>query len=118
MMKWSMIPKIHLGFSVAILLLVLIGVAAYYSMNQLVNTISWETHTYQVLERLEAVLSLTKDIETGARGYLITQEEHYLTPYYDAHTTIASVGQELRALLADPGRDQIFDQRAHFARGL
>jgi PAS domain S-box-containing protein len=109
MMKWPMVPKIHLGFSVAILLLVLIGVAAYHSMNQLVSTIGLVTHTYQVLERLEAILSRTKDIETGVWGYLLTRDEHYLSPYDDALETLPRVLQELRTLIvANPGQTERF----------
>ena len=44
------------------------------------------THTYMVLERLAALLSVLKDAETGQRGFVITGDEAYLEPYVKART--------------------------------
>lgn len=48
--------------------------------------------------RLEAsqVLSLIQDAETGQRGYLLTGEERYLTPYRDA---VAALPRDLPSLV-------------------
>jgi len=43
---------------------------------------AWVSHTHEVLETLEGVLSSLQDAETGQRGFIITGAAEYLTPYY------------------------------------
>ena len=58
-------------------------------------------HTQVVLERIESLVSLVKDAETGQRGYLLTGDESYLSPYNDAHHLIPVRVDELRKLTAN-----------------
>jgi two-component system sensor kinase FixL len=57
------------------------------------------------LLRIETLISTVKDAETGQRGYLLTGDEAYLIPYYNAHEAI---GDDLAAVEAvatdDAGR--------------
>lgn len=53
------------------------------------------------IERLNALLSLLKDAETGQRGYLLTGDERYLEPYQDALAALWERQRELRVGLAD-----------------
>ncbi len=46
------------------------------------------THTLQVIEQLQQILSLAKDAETGQRGYLLTGEQQYLEPFTNAKAQI------------------------------
>ena len=80
-MKWSVGSKIGGGFAVAFAALIVVGATSYLSTRKLLDTSQWVSHTHQVLEKLEGVLSLLKDAETGQRGYLLTGEDHYLEPY-------------------------------------
>lgn len=41
----------------------------------------WVEHTWQVLNQVERIMGSTKDAETGARGFLITNDPDYLEPY-------------------------------------
>jgi methyl-accepting chemotaxis protein len=41
----------------------------------------WVTHTYQVIQRANAILSSAVDMETGMRGYLLAGKEGFLAPY-------------------------------------
>ncbi len=41
----------------------------------------WVEHTWQVINQVERIMSSAKDAETGARGYLITADAAYLTPF-------------------------------------
>ncbi len=105
-MKWSVGTKIGVGYGVALLILLVIGSFAYRSTNGLINNAGWVTHTYQVLENLEGVLSLMKDAETGQRGYIITGDESYLEPYQAAVRSIDQRVKEVRELTADNTRQQ------------
>ncbi len=58
------------------------------------------------IERLNALLSLLKDAETGQRGYLLTGDERYLEPYEDAIAALWERQRELRVGLADRPRQR------------
>ncbi len=41
----------------------------------------WVTHTYQVIDRANAIMAAAVDMETGMRGYLLAGKEDFLDPY-------------------------------------
>ena len=57
---------------------------AVRALNKLDSSQIWVEHTWQVINRVERILGSAKDAETGARGYMITDEEAYLAPYNSA----------------------------------
>ncbi|NML06137.1 CHASE3 domain-containing protein [Sphingomonas sp. G-3-2-10] len=61
----------------------------------------WVVHTLRAQEQLRAVLSDLQDAETGQRGYLITRDREYLTPYLDGKKRLSTDLETLRSLLAD-----------------
>ena len=82
------------------------AVVSYRMTLRLIENERWVTHTHEVLNELEETLSALKDAETGERGYIITGDESYLTPY---KTGIVEVQQHLdflRSLTADNARQQ------------
>ena len=100
-MKWNVGMKIAAGFALALAILVAIGAVSYQSTAKLTETATWVAHTYQVLEKLEGVLSGMKDAETGQRGYILTGEERYLEPYRDAQVSVDQKIKSLRELTKD-----------------
>ncbi len=54
--------------------------------------------TRQLLEHTENLLSTVKDAETGQRGFLLTGDDQYLSPYNTAVNAAPSVLSKLRAL--------------------
>src|SRR6266478_5455603 len=105
-MKWNVGMKIGTGFGLALAILVAIGAASYQSTAKLTDTAEWVTHTHQVLEKLEAVLSGMKDAETGQRGYILTGEERYLEPFRAAQEAINQKLKALRELTKDNANQQ------------
>ena len=63
-------------------------------------------HTQQVMLKLEEVVSLVKDAETGQRGYLLTGEQQYLAPFTQAKGRIGPALDELDKLTADNPEQQ------------
>jgi methyl-accepting chemotaxis protein len=100
-MKWNVGMKIAAGFALALAILVAIGAVSYQSTAKLTETAKWVAHTYQVLEKLEGVLSGMQDAETGTRGYVITGDERYLEPYRDAQVSVNQKVKSLRELTKD-----------------
>jgi CHASE3 domain sensor protein len=72
--------KIWAGFIGTLLLVLVVGGVAWQVSAQLVESGRWVAHTHQVIARLEDLLSLVKDVETGGRGYVVTGDEKFLEP--------------------------------------
>ncbi|SEU09529.1 response regulator [Stigmatella erecta] len=94
-------PGTLAGFVIAALAVLLIALLSYRSLDSQVRSGELVTHTLEVVERLKGLLSLSKDAETGQRGFLLTGVESYLDPYDSASRAIPLQIQELRGLLAD-----------------
>ncbi len=110
---WTFGKKIAFGFAVCFVLLLAIGLVAYRSLETLTKTSYAVTHTYQVLGRIDGIISLLKDAETGQRGFVITGDENYLEPYQAALGAIDKLVGELRELTADnPNQQKRIDAMA------
>jgi methyl-accepting chemotaxis protein len=99
--QWSVGKKLTAGFGLALLMLLTIGGVSYWSLTLLVENAYWVTHTHQVLEDLEGILSLLKDTETAQRGFVLTRQERYLEPYNAALTKIPQRIKDVRKLTSD-----------------
>ena len=71
-------PGPLLGFVVAVAAIAFISLLTFRSLQTRSAAALRVTHTLQVMDELETVLSLAKDAETGQRGFLLTGEESYL----------------------------------------
>jgi CheY-like chemotaxis protein len=89
------------GLGAAALAVVLIALFSARASSRREAAANRMTHTLEVIQHLQAVLSLTKDAETGQRGYLLTGEERYLEPYAAAVATLPDELRELARLLPD-----------------
>jgi PAS domain S-box-containing protein len=83
-----------------------IGVSAYVSTQRLLEANRWVTHTHQVIEGLEQVLSVLKDAETGQRGFVLTGQQRYLEPYNAATGQVKHDIDALAALTHDNAAQQ------------
>ncbi|MCZ6800500.1 MAG: CHASE3 domain-containing protein, partial [Nitrospirae bacterium] len=76
--------KILLGFSVPLLLMVIIATVVYFSIGTMVDDAQWVQHTQQVIVGGQELNKLMIDMETGERGFLITGKEPFLEPFHAA----------------------------------
>lgn len=58
-------------------------------------------HTYRVRLKNKDLLVALVNIETGQRGYLVTQLEEYLKPYAESRNELKSVQRAMRLLVRD-----------------
>jgi CHASE3 domain sensor protein len=108
---WTFGKKLAVGFSIALLLLVAIGVVSYRGLDSLANTSYLVTRTHSVVEHIERVSSLLKDAETGQRGYVITGDESFLAPHTEAVGELPKVLRDLRGLTHDtPAQQKRIDE--------
>ena len=81
-------PGTLAGFLTAILAVLAITFYSFESLSNRTVGARRVTQTLEVSQHLEALLSAIKDAETGQRGYLLTNNDIYLTPYDTAQATI------------------------------
>jgi len=108
-------PRTFAGFAAAIVTVVLIAFFGYRSLDNEADSAALTSHTLQVMQRVDGLLSSLKDAETGQRGYLLTNSESYLEPYDTARADIPGEIQELRRLTADnPKQQELLSQIQRF----
>jgi HD-GYP domain-containing protein (c-di-GMP phosphodiesterase class II)/CHASE3 domain sensor protein len=105
-------PAAHvsaIGFSIAIAILLGVGISTYASLRDLMESDRMSSHTRNVLAMLDRTLVLLTNAETGQRGYVITGDSAYLAPYAAAVTADTGIEQtvaQLRRLTLDNPEQQ------------
>ncbi len=98
--------KLAVAFGLGLLLIVAIGISSLLGMQKTAESNRMVAHTQEVLARLEHVLSLLKDAETGQRGFILTGEERYLGPFNAAVGELGNATDSLAALTRDNSTQQ------------
>jgi CHASE3 domain sensor protein len=90
-------------------LLALMAWNAYLAVNhlrQMHRTAALALESTRIQADISSVLKDLTDMETGERGYLLTENDSYLQPYADAKGRIAADFASLRRDLADRGQGE------------
>ncbi len=82
-------------------LLLLLGGGVARSTAGLISNGRRVTHTYEVLDRLGRMFTLLQDIESSARGYVLTGDPVFLESAGSAPAEVARLETELRDLTRD-----------------
>ncbi|MEO7977725.1 CHASE3 domain-containing protein [Flavobacterium sp.] len=84
-MKWmpnfNSSGSLRVIFIIAIFILLFLSSIAYRHNQDLNDSSKLVMHTYEINIQLEQLMSAIKDAETGQRGYMITRNSRFLTPY-------------------------------------
>src|SRR5262245_50528158 len=105
-MNWTFGRKLALGFAVAVLTVIVIGVAGHRSTAQLIENDRMVEHTHEVKRTLALLVSSLKDVETGQRGFLLSGEESFLEPYHAGTREATRTLSDARRLTADNADQQ------------
>ena len=89
--RFSTEKKILLGFGLAILALLLVGILAFRTAADYVRASRWVEHTQAVLRSLDRSWALINEAETAQRGYLLTANPFYLQERQDAFQLLQTV---------------------------
>ncbi len=92
---------LRLGYGFSILILLLVSLISYFTLQSLLNSNRMVEHSNQIMQKLEQLLSEMKDAETGQRGYLLSGKSSYLAPYNGAYRHAVKLAHELSELTAD-----------------
>jgi methyl-accepting chemotaxis protein len=99
--KWTLKKRLALTFSTLLAVAgVLIGVALV-NTGRLLETVSWNTHTYQVLREAEKALLSMVNIETGMRGFVASGNERFLEPFIQGQQDFDSHFIKAKSLTSD-----------------
>ncbi|MES2356158.1 MAG: PAS domain S-box protein [Pseudomonadota bacterium] len=89
------------GFTAACLILGAVAVVSLHTIRDFIDGSRRITHTHKVLANLDELLSLIKDAESGQRGFLISGDLQYLSPYRVAGAGIPARLVEIKLLTKD-----------------
>ena len=100
--------SIAIGLALAGFVILGAAVASYRSLRANIETADRVTHTLNVIERIQSLLSNLKDAETGQRGFLLTGLETYLAPYVAAQSALPGEIAALRSQVADSSKQKLW----------
>ncbi|MCD8740047.1 response regulator [Mucilaginibacter roseus] len=101
MAKLSFRNQVLTGFAISVILVFIVAVLSYRSINQLEDDTVKVEHTQQVIKTSTSLLQQLIDAETGMRGYCATGKKPFLEPYNSALPSIESDLDKLRGLIED-----------------
>lgn len=104
--SWTIGRRLVAGFTVALVLMLTIGVVSFTNTQKLVDNNAMVEHTQNVLHGGDDMLQALKDAETGQRGYLITGVDTYLGPYTAARGAVEEHLDHLAELTSDNAEQQ------------
>lgn len=100
-MRTTIGTRIAAGFLLAIAIVMVIAAVSYQGTTRLLNVFQLRAQSFQTIIKVEQVAVALVDTETGQRGYMITGDESYLTPYRSGINRLEALRPDLRATLSD-----------------
>lgn len=101
MKHWTFERQLAAGFIAVGIGLALAFAVSISDAKQRLATSQLVLHTQEVIGELYSLQSAVIDLETGARGYVITGQKAFLDPYEASRTVIGTRLANLKSLMAD-----------------
>jgi len=98
--------KTYFPIVAVFLAVVLSGILSYHELTVLRDDGVVVTHSHDIQRELIVLLSQVKDLETGQRGYLYTNNPAYLQPYNDAQSALNATYSRLYELTKNEPRQR------------
>ncbi len=105
-MKSNFKRNLLIGFSFSVVILIISSIASYVSIRNLLRSADLVTHTNDVILNLNEVNTAMIDAETGQRGFLLTKEEEFLTPFLNARERAFTAFNRVKTLTRDNEQQQ------------
>lgn len=91
-MKYIQIHKsplfLKIIFIISVAIIFFIAGITFKHITVLKKSSTWVSNSYEVNAELERLMSYIKDAETGQRGYILTKDKSFLTPYDNSKTLV------------------------------
>jgi PAS domain S-box-containing protein len=105
-MKLNFNRNLQLGYGISILILLIVGLFSYTTINKLLSSNYAVEQSNTVIQKLEATISIMKDAETGQRGYLLTNQAKFLEPYHGSYQKAMTLVDQVKAMTGDNPEQQ------------
>jgi len=99
--EYRLIPHGRLYIDLAVALMVLAGIISVWMVQKTADADRLVTRTFEIRQDATKLLSDIQDAETGQRGFLLTNDESYLGPFFHAQTSTPATLARLRSLAAN-----------------
>ncbi|RYD55445.1 MAG: response regulator [Sphingobacteriales bacterium] len=97
----NIIVRLYVGFAIAILLVLGVGVISYNTFQRQAEESKWVQHTYKVMQVTGRIQNLTFDMEASRRGFRLTNQQRFLDGYNNALPQLPVAIEELKNLVRD-----------------
>ena len=84
-----------------LLLMLLLAGVSIWQISRLLLAMEWVEHTDQVIAQANRAQRLVTEVESGIRGYLLTDDSAFLAPYQQADVLVEPSFQALITLVSD-----------------
>jgi methyl-accepting chemotaxis protein len=99
--QWTLKRKIFVTFAIILLISSSLMGFALLNFNKLVETVGWNTHTYQVMKTADSMLLNMVNIETGLRGFVASGDEKFLEPFNQGQKDFLLAFDQAKSLTSD-----------------
>lgn len=93
--------KLIVGMAVPLILLMGIALLSTSIMNRLQEAKHWVDHTHNVIRQGNLILASAVDMETGARGFLLSGQDDFLEPYTRGSEQFDELVADLKVTVSD-----------------
>jgi signal transduction histidine kinase/CheY-like chemotaxis protein/CHASE3 domain sensor protein len=93
--------NVIIAFGFSLLLLLLSSIASYISIQNLITSAERVDHTNNVISELDQINLMLQEAESAQRGYLLTGDESFLSPYETRNKNIAEKIASIKQLTSD-----------------
>ena len=94
------------GFLLALVVLGFITVTTWRYANGYIDNTRWVDHTHEVMSKIERLQDVLHEVESNARGYILTGDEGLLREYKSDCQEILSYQELLTRMTTDNARQQ------------
>jgi methyl-accepting chemotaxis protein len=105
-MNWTFGRKLTLGFAIAVLTVLVIGVSGHRATGDLIENDRWVEHTHEVRRTLALFMATLRDAESSQRGYVLTGDERFLEGYREGVAGAQKALADARRLTQDNDAQQ------------
>ncbi len=110
MLKISFKRQVLAGFAITLTFVLISALSSYLSIRSLGESYRWVEHTQEVTKTAAQIEISVLNAEGSLRGYVLTRQPEYLTPYDENINQILPLTEKLASLVQDnPEQQEIAD---------
>ncbi|SFW54105.1 methyl-accepting chemotaxis protein [Pseudomonas sp. NFACC19-2] len=99
--NFNISQKLYAGFGVVLLIILVLVLSTWRGFDQVERAVRLNIHTYDVINESADLLANLINIETGARGFVITGRDQFLGPMESGERDFQAHMAQLRQLTRD-----------------